>query len=99
MNKFMITFLLLNCLLTSYICKKYPILAEDNDVICETSFEDDDFSMFTSSGSDEVLEISKENPKTGDNCLVVTKRTCSWNGNQFSLDKTYVPGGQYLVKA
>ena len=99
MKKTLISFLLINFLLSSYFCKKLPILAEDDDIICETSFEDGDFSMFTPRGEDEVLEISKTGGNTGDNCLAITKRTNSWNGAQFSLEKTCVPGGQYLVKA
>jgi endo-1,4-beta-xylanase len=97
--KFLISFLLLSILLSSTLNKKIPIFAEDDDIICETSFEDGDFSMFSPRGTDEVLEISTAGGKTGDNCLAVTKRAQSWNGAQYNLEKSCEPGGQYLVKA
>ena len=98
MKKSLISFFLLYVVFSSYLSKKLPILAED-DEICVTSFEDGDFSMFTRRGETEVLEIKKGDGKTGSNCLAITNRTESWNGAQFALDDVLTPGGQYLVKA
>lgn len=91
MKKSLISFFLLYVLFSSYLSKKLPILAED-DEICVTSFEDGDFSMFTRRGETEVLEIKKGDGKTGSNCLAITNRTESWNGAQFALDEVLTPG-------
>ena len=101
MKKIMTTLFLLLAILSVYFCKKLSVFAEEEDegIICKTSFEDGDFSMFSPRGSDEVLVISSEGGKTGSKCLAVTQRTKSWNGAQYALEKTCTPGGQYLVSA
>jgi endo-1,4-beta-xylanase len=92
------TFLLIFALFSIYSAKRIPIFAEE-EYICKTSFEDDDFSMFSPRGSDEVLVINTDGGKTGSKYLAVTKRTKSWNGAQYDLEKTCTPGQQYLVSA
>ena len=74
MKKIMTTLLLLLAILSVYFCKKLSVFAEEEDegIICKTSFEDGDFSMFSPRGSDEVLVISSEGGKTGSKCLAVT---------------------------
>ena len=101
MKKSMTTFLLIFAIFSIYSSKKISIFAEEEDegIICKTSFEDGDFSMFSPRGSDEVLKINTDGGKTGDKYLAVTQRTKSWNGAQYNLEKTCTPGGQYLVSA
>ena len=101
MKNHITTFLFIFFLISSYFCKKIPILAEaeDDSIICQTSFEDGDFSMFSPRGENEVLVIKTDGGKTGDNYLAVTERTASWNGAQYDLEKTCSPGEQYLVSA
>ena len=91
-------FLLIALLISSYFSKNLKMFADDSKII-STSFEDDDFSMFTPRGDDDtsVLAIKDDGGKTGDKYLAVTERSESWNGAQYDLGKTCEPGGQYLV--
>ena len=93
--------LLIALLFSSHFSKKLKMFAEDDSIIVKTSFEDDDFSMFTPRGADDpsVLVIMDDGGKTGDKYLAVTERSKSWNGAQYDLGKTCTPGGQYLVSA
>ena len=94
------TFLLIVLLFSTNFSKKTPMLAEDDSIIISTSFEDDDFSMFTPRGDDDTsVLVIKDKGKTGDKCLAVTERSESWNGAQYDLEKNCEPGGQYLVSA
>ena len=94
------TFLLIVLLFSTNFSKKTPMLVEDDSIIISTSFEDDDFSMFTPRGDDDTsVLVIKDKGKTGDKCLAVTERSESWNGAQYDLEKNCEPGGQYLVSA
>ena len=100
MKTFKTALLLITLLFSSHFCKNLKTFAEDDSIIISTSFEDDDFSMFSPRGDDDTsVLVIKEKGKTGDKCLAVTERSESWNGAQYDLEKTCTPGDQYLVSA
>ena len=71
------------------------LLASTNDLI-STSFEDSDISNFLPRGS-VTLTVKTDGGNTGNNYLLVSGRTSTWNGVQIALDKICTPKQQYSL--